>query len=337
MKTKFIPNNILYEKKSLEYPLGKKLQEQYPVDKVNWIEIENHNNIPLMREKENVEFPKMKRNLILGIRKTHQYTENHKVSDFLVPYTSSGCIAMCMYCYLVCNYNKCAYLRIFVNREEMLDRLIKKSQQTENPCTFEIGSNSDLVLENTITHNLEWTIEKFAEEGRGKLTFPTKFNMVQDLLNLKHQHKVVIRMSLNPEEIIRKVEFGTSTLLERIQAINQLEEAGYEIGILIAPIILVENWEILYEELFQIMKEKLSKKVKEKCFFEMIFMTYSYIHRKINEEAFPNAIQLYDKDKMTVRGRGKYGYQKEEKEEAQKKLLQAFRKYFPDNRLWYIV
>ena len=34
-------------------------------------------------------------------------------------YTSSGCTAACMYCYLVCNYNKCAYLRLFVNREQM--------------------------------------------------------------------------------------------------------------------------------------------------------------------------------------------------------------------------
>ena len=62
----------------------------------------------------------------MGIRKTHKYVENHKVSDYLVPYTSSGCMAMCMYCYLVCHYNKCAYLRVFVNRDEMLNKIIKK-------------------------------------------------------------------------------------------------------------------------------------------------------------------------------------------------------------------
>ena len=84
--------------------------------------ISNHNNIEEMRKKENSEFPKMKRNLIIGIRKTHKFVPNHKVSDYLVPYTSSGCTAMCMYCYLVCNYNKCAYLRIFVNREEILQK-----------------------------------------------------------------------------------------------------------------------------------------------------------------------------------------------------------------------
>ena len=80
-----------------------------------------------MRKKENKEFPNMKRNLIIGIRKTHKFVENHKTSDYLVPYTSSGCTASCMYCYLVCNYNKCAYLRLFVNREQMLEEIIKTS------------------------------------------------------------------------------------------------------------------------------------------------------------------------------------------------------------------
>src|SRR5699024_5610999 len=113
------------------------------------IEIENHNNIEEMRKKENKDFPAMKRNLIIGIRKTHKFVPNRKTSDFLVPYTSSGCTASCMYCYLVCNYNKCAYLRLFVNREQMLDKIIRVSESSDKDLTFEIGSNSDLILENS--------------------------------------------------------------------------------------------------------------------------------------------------------------------------------------------
>jgi len=62
-----------------------------------------------------------------------------------------GCIAMCLYCYLVCNFNKCSYLRLFVNREEMLDKIIKTTNKSDKELVFEIGSNSDLVLENMIT------------------------------------------------------------------------------------------------------------------------------------------------------------------------------------------
>ena len=175
---------VYYEPSILSYPLGQQLKEKY-VD-LPWREIASHNHIQQFRNAQNHEFPRLKRNLIIGTRKTHKYTENHKVSDFLVPYTSSGCSAMCLYCYLVCNYNKCSYLRVFVNREQMMEKLIRTANQSENPLTFEIGSNSDLILENVVTENLPWTIEQFAANAKGKLTFPTKFDMISSLLSLNH-------------------------------------------------------------------------------------------------------------------------------------------------------
>lgn len=331
----FKPRAIYFEKEILEYPLGKELMEKYK--DTPKIKIENHNNIEEMRKRSNKEFSEMKRNLIIGVRKTHKFVENHKTSDFLVPYTSSGCTASCMYCYLVCNYNKCAYLRLFVNREQMLEKIIKTSEKSDKELTFEIGSNSDLILENTITGNLHWTIENFKNTSKGILTFPTKFDMVDDILDIDHRGKVVVRMSVNPEEIINKVEFGTSRLKGRIEAINKLKEAGYKIGILIAPVILVDNWKQLYLELIQRLNQELSEKVKKDVFFEIIFMTYSYVHIKINEEAFPNAINLYDKEMMTGRGRGKYWYKNNVRSEAETFLREQMKKYFPNNRIEYIV
>ena len=331
----FKPKGIYYEKEIINYPLGKQLMEQYK--DVHKVVIENHNNIEEMRKKQNSEFADMKRNLIIGVRKTHKFIENHKTSDYLVPYTSSGCTAMCMYCYLVCNYNKCAYLRLFVNREQMLEKIIKTAQKSEKNLTFEIGSNSDLILENSITGNLIWTIQNFANTSKGFLTLPTKFDMVDEILPLQHNGKIIIRMSVNPEEIINKVEFGTSRLKGRIEAINKLVEAGYKIGILIAPVILVENWKQLYTELIKRLSQELSQQAKKEAFFEIIFMTYSYVHTKINEEAFPNAINLYDKDKMTGRGRGKYGYKEKNRIEAEIYLREQMHKYFPKSKIEYIV
>lgn len=200
----FNPSKIYYEKNIEVYPLGKELLNKYKETPKEIID--NHNNIEELRKKDNKDFPYLKQNLILGTRKTHKYVENHKVSDYLVPYTSSGCTAMCLYCYLVCNYNKCSYLRLFVNREEMLNKIIKTAKKSERELTFEIGSNSDLILENTITNNLVWTIKNFATEPKGFLTFPTKFDMVDPILDLKHNEKIIVRMSINPAEIIKKIE-----------------------------------------------------------------------------------------------------------------------------------
>lgn len=333
----FLPKAIYYEKESENYELGKQLLTQYRQKNIPCIEIENHNNIEEMRKKQNSEFPNMKQNLIIGIRKTHKFQPNHKTSDFLVPYTSSGCIAMCLYCYLVCNYNKCAYLRLFVNREQMLDKIKKVASQTEKELVFEIGSNSDLILENTITGNLNWTIENFKNEQKGKLTLPTKFDMVDSILPLDHQGKVIIRMSVNPKEIIRTIEIGTSPLENRVQAINKLKQAGYPVGILIAPVILVKDWREQYKELIQYLAENLSNEAKKTVFFEIIFMTYSYVHRMINEQAFPSLLNLYNPNIMTGRGKGKYTYNKEVRQEAEIFLRDLMKKYFPNNEIKYIV
>lgn len=329
----FVPDAIYYEPNIKNYQLGKELLEKYK--NVPKIEIENHNNIEEMRKKENKEFPRMKRNLIIGIRKTHKFVPNSKISNYLVPYTSSGCIAMCLYCYLVCNYNKCAYLRLFVNREEMLNKIIKVANENKDELVFEIGSNSDIILENSITGNLRWTIENFAKSEKGFITFPTKFHMVDDILDLQGKERVIVRMSVNPKEIIQKIEIGTSRLEDRVKAINKLKEAGYKVGILIAPVIFVENWERLYEELIIFLYQNLSEKVKKDLFFEVIFMTYSFVHRKINEEAFPNAINLYDTNLMTGRGKGKYTYKQEERKKGEEYIRGLLEKYFPQNEIKY--
>ena len=331
----FIPKNIYYEKGIENYELGKMLLKKY--SNVPKLIIENHNNIEEMRKKENSEFLNMKQNLIIGTRKTHKFIENHKTSDFLVPYTSSGCTAACMYCYLVCNYNKCAYLRLFVNREEMLDKIIKVANKSENNLTFEIGSNSDLVLENTITGNLPWTIENFSNSPKGYLTFPTKFEMVDDILKIDHKGKIAVRMSINPDSIINQFEIGTSRLQGRINAINKLKDSGYKVGIIIAPVIMVENWKNLYLNLIKYLSDCLSANVKKDVFFEVIFMTYSFVHIKINEAVFPNSDIIYNKEMMTGRGKGKYMYKNEYRQDGEKFFRENLHKFFPNNKIMYVV
>lgn len=331
----FVPSEIYYEKAIKGYDLGIQLLRKY--SDVPQIVIENHNNIDVLRNSPNSDFTKLKKKLIIGIRKTHRYEENHKVSDFLVPYTSSGCTAACLYCYLVCHYNKCSYLRLFVNREQMLQRLIKTAEESAiKDVTFEIGSNSDLVLENTITGNLVWTIENFTKSKRGFLTFPTKFDMVDPILNINGTDRVIVRVSVNPEKIINMVEFGTSKLNNRIRAINKLKAAGYKVGIIIAPVILLDDWKTLYDELLKKLSEDLSDEVKKSVFFEVIFMTYSFVHNAINKEAFPNAFNIYNPELMTGRGMGKYAYKSSIKDEAKVYIKDALTRYFGDVNILYM-
>jgi len=322
---------IYYEEKALEYPLGKYLMEKFKND--IWIPIESHNKIPELSSRPNSDFLKMKNYIIIGVRKTHKYVKNNKTSDFLVPYTSSGCGASCMYCYLVCNFNKCSYLRLFVNREEMLERLLKKAR--EGDFVFEIGSNSDLVLENAITKNLVYTIENFAKLNKSHITFPTKFAMCGDLLSLNHGGRTIVRMSLNPEEIIKSIERGTSPLDMRLSAIEKLWRAGYRVGILIAPVIFLDGYKDMYVRLLDKINDVLPENFKKVMEIEIIFMTYSFVHRKINEESF--GWDLYDSGKMTGRGRGKYWYKGSIRAEGEAFLREEIKKRFPYAKILYVV
>ncbi len=329
------PDKIYYEPAAMGYELGKSLKAKF--SHVPWVEIDNHNNIKELRSNSNKEFTVMKRYLIVGVRKTHKYVPNHKVSDFLVPYTSSGCSAMCLYCYLVCNYNKCSYLRLFVNREQMMGKMLKTAGSSANDLIFEIGSNSDLVLENTITGNLEWTIERFGRSHKGFITFPTKFDMVKPLLALEHRGRTIMRMSVNPNFIIQRIEFGTSSLKGRIAALNQIRDAGYRVGLLIAPVVLVDDWQAQYSELIEQLADELSCETKKELFIEIIFMTYSYVHRAINNEAFPNSTELYNKELMTGRGQGKYCYRHDIRDQAEQFLRQQISQKLDNLPIIYVV
>ncbi len=127
--------------------------------------------------------------------------------------------------------------------------------------------------------------------------------MVEPLLDLDHRGKAIFRMSVNPQSIISRIELGTSSLMKRIDAVNRMCDAGYPCGLLIAPVIIMEGWKEEYRTLLQTLRDHLSPKMKREMFLEVILMTYSFVHRAINGEAFPAAPELYDKELMTGRGR----------------------------------
>lgn len=106
---------------------------------------------------------------------------------------------------------------------------------------------------------------------------------------------------------------------------------------MIAPVIFVQNWRELYLELIKELQARLSEKVKNDVTFEVIFMTYSYVHTKINEAAFPNRLELYDKAIMTGRGKGKYWYKPEIRREGEVFFRENLSKYFPKCQIIYVI
>jgi len=333
----FVPLRVYYEAVVKEYEQGNKLLEKYDGMNIPLISITSHHRIEELRHRPNKEFTKMKKYLILGTRKTIKLTPNDKSGDFIVPFTSSGCTASCLYCYLVCHFNTNSYLRIYMNRDEIMNNVKKTIRKLGEHKIYELGSNSDMVLENTITGNLRWAIEEFGKLDNATATFATKFDAVDDLLTADHNGHTQMRISINPQEIIRKVEFGTSSLNERIKAANKMFEAGYKVGLNIAPIILEDDWEVMYDNMFKEVRQSLLPKLKEQLFIEVIFMTYGLPNFYINTESMPKAVNLLDKLKMRTKGLGKYTYRNEYRNPAEEIIRGYIEKYLPEARISYIV
>lgn len=334
---KLIPERVYYEEEIINYKLGRELLERYRADGVDLFKIENHNKIPELRELPDSEFVNMKKYLILGVRKTTRLTPNNKSADFIVPFTSSGCSAMCLYCYLVCTFFKNSYLRIFVNREEMIEQVRKKAAKIGAEKVYEIGCNSDMVLENSLTGNLKWAIGEFGKIKDARCTFATKFADVDELLDIEHNGHTQMRISVNPVQIIKKAEIGTSSLKDRIIAANKMFNAGYKVGINIAPIVLMDNWQHQYNSLFDELESSLDERLKENTFFELIFMTYGLANEKINKEALPGTVNLFEKEKMKPKGRGKYHYKPDLYGEASEIFKKQIAMRFPLAHINYIV
>ena len=100
---------------------------------------------------------------------------------------------------------------------------------------------------------------------------------------------------------------------------------------------MTDNWMELYTRLIEQLAGEISQKTKDQLFIEIIFMTYSYVHRAINREAFPKAVELFDKSLMTGRGRGKYCYREDVKAMGEQFLREQLEKKLKGIPIVYVV
>ena len=70
-----------------------------------------------------------------------------------------------------------------------------------------------------------------------------------------------------------------------------------------------------------------------------IYFEKDILNYQLGKELFEKYedVPKIEKDKMTGRGRGKYWYKQNIREEGKKFFLENMKKYFPNNKILYIV
>jgi spore photoproduct lyase len=169
---------------------------------------------------------------------------------------AEGCPAHCSYCYLAGSLKGPPITRAYANLPEILavlpdylgqGRVTSRSRsRAHEGTTFEASCYTDPLALEHLTGSLSTLVTHFgAWDADVQLRFTSKFDAVDPLLGLDHQRRTRIRFSLNPP-LFARFEGGTSPVAARLRAMRRMADAGYRIGLTIAPIIAAEGWEQAY-------------------------------------------------------------------------------------------
>ncbi len=172
---------------------------------------------------------------------------------------AEGCPAHCQYCYLAGSLSGPPVTRAYANLDAILANLrdyagrggvtSASPERAAEGTTFEASCYTDPLGIEHLTGSLSAAIRHFgAWDAPVQLRFTTKFAAVAPLLDLPHRGRTRIRFSVNAAPAAR-YEGGTAPLHERLAALGAVAEAGYPVGLTVAPILPVEGWRAAYDAL----------------------------------------------------------------------------------------
>jgi spore photoproduct lyase len=283
------------------YARGQHILAQHPAAEL--IEVDSHWKIPKLHGNEGSaeDWLRIKRDvLVLGVKKGLSMRPNGRSAHFIAPSTSNGCAMACAYCYVPRRKGYANPISIFVNIDEICRAIARHAErqgrlaapdQIDSECwVYDIGENGDLSVDATICDNVKDLVGLFRGLPNARGSFATKF-VNCDLLSYDPQGKTRVRFSLMPDSVAKVVDVRTSSIAERMSAINEFVRAGYEVHLNFSPVIVYPGWERDWRLLFDQIDDSLSAGAKDQLGAEIIFLTHNAQLHEVNMQWHPRAEQ----------------------------------------------
>ncbi len=339
----FQPSLILHTPDALNEQ-GRQVVAQYPDAQTQLIK--QHNRLP---ETDLGHYKAKSDLLVLGRLKTLACKWSGRSSDFISPSLANGCFGGCTYCY-VDRHKQLNPITIFTNIDEILATVNHHVMSLQWPklpdqtdpvyWTYDIGCNSDVSIDYSISESIEKAFRFYRDHPRAKATFATKF-VNRDLLSFDPQRKVRIRFSLMPSNISKLVDVRTDSIEKRLQAINDFYDAGYEVHVNFSPVILYHqvngsfrDWEEDYRELFRQLDAATRPEVKKQMQCEVIFLTHNAGQHLANLKINPAAEEVLWAPELQETKQSQFGginirYQHELKSQMMDRFVQLINQEIP--------
>ena len=173
---------------------------------------------------------------------------------------AEGCPAHCQYCYLAGSLSGPPVTRVYGDLDDILAGLApylgqgtitsRNSDRAHEGTTFEASCYTDPLALDHLTGSWQQAVSFFAGwEAPVQLRWTTKYADVEPFLGLDHQGRTRVRFSVNAAPVSTRFEGGTATVADRLGALRRLALAGYPVGLTIAPIMPLPDWEADYGRL----------------------------------------------------------------------------------------
>lgn len=214
----------------------------------------------------------------LVTRKSFDIKPSGRSTDFISPSLIYECGFNCSYCYVkrhgqqsITVAKNIGDILTAVNNHSMFAVVDKPNQTHPEYITYDIGCNSDIALH---LKSLPWQaiFQFFKDHPRAMGSFATKY-VNEKLLEFNPERKIRIRFSLMPQHYADLLEPNTSSIINRIKAINRFIEAGYDVHINFSPVIVHDKWLDHYTYLFADVAKHVSYPELVKA--EVIFLTHN--------------------------------------------------------------
>ncbi len=293
---------IYHEPAVQEFARGREILDRFPEAKL--VEVPSHWNIPELHGDEDgvADWNRTKKTvLVLGVKKGLGIRSFYRSADFIAPSQANGCAMACSYCYVARRKGNANPITAFVNVEEIADSIarhaakqgmkLEGTQADSELWVYELGTNSDLSADATVSDNVRDLVALFRTLPNAKGTFATKF-VNREVLGYDPQGRTRIRFSLMPPETSKLVDVRTSRVEDRVLAINDFVEAGYEVNVNFGPVILKDGWRHDYSELFSMLDDALSERAKRQLAAEIIFLTHTEGLHRVNLRWHPKGEEI---------------------------------------------
>ena len=215
---------------------------------------------------------------------------------------AQGCPAHCQYCYLAGSLSGVPVVKVYGNLPQILDNLGK--YEKEQNTTYEVSCYTDPLGIEHLTGSLAECIRYFGTRENAYLRWVSKFDHVDQLLNLPHNKHTRCRVSVNADPVSHSMEGGTATVEQRLQALRKLALHGYPIGIVIAPIMAIADWQTHYDKLFTQIEQALD--IKCDLTFELITHRFTPKSKEVLQTWYPNSKLDLDENNRSQK-RNKFG------------------------------